>query len=239
MSVLNFDVQFQDETLTNFAVDNDIYCEVYDSTGTLKDTLTLTSAPTAIQYNTTVRFYFVANLDVSSYSVGNIIVKWYAKKDTVNVQPYPYIETITHPDQSETGMTSYDNLVDRLRLLVLEDSPGDELTEPRARTLIELSIRDLRKMKNIKTLEGVTLVDDLLDPSTDAVNDLEPLILKNAKLLYMSTAHHLTGFTDNGVERRTADLSGQIRDLRKEINEDIKRLKIIETAGNAGVIAEA
>lgn len=234
-SVINFSAEWKDTTPTNIQMDTDISCLVYDIAGTLQDTLTLTSTPTAITYDATNIYYHVDELDVTAYPVGNITCKWYAKKGAVNTYPYPLILTVEHPDESTTGQSTYTTLVDDLKLVCLEDNPGDELTTARARALLKLALKHLSYTRNVEQYDGVTLVADLLDPAVDP-ETRDDLVVLVAKHKYFSNPRNLVGFTDNNVERRTAEVGAMLRQLQTTIDNSIKSLKRVHNTTIVGLV---
>lgn len=97
------DVAYKDDADAYFDPDSDatFYVEVYDADDVLQDTFTLSTTPAITQISTGK--WKIEPDDLTGYAAGAAYAKWYAKKDGVAIQPYPYIEYWGTILESPTG----------------------------------------------------------------------------------------------------------------------------------------
>lgn len=231
-TTISFDVQFKTDANTAVAADADIQCLVYDVDGILQATLTTATSP-AITYDSTNKYYRITDLDVSAYPEGNITVKWYAKYNTIAMQPYPYQETISYPGTSGYGFSSYDTLVSKLQFKVEEDTDGARLTTARARTAIQLALSELQG-RLVHQYDAISIQDDLLYPTTTDTK-YEYLLLQVAKVICLTRPGFVAGFKDGDVEWRPQGLSNMLREDRAEVNEMVKMYRAMSVTDSAEI----
>lgn len=85
-------------------LDADIAVDVKQKNGTLIETLTLTTGSVFITI-AAGNVYQVVNYALADALDDYIIVEWKAKKNTVNVEPFPYIERVMIPELAVGGAT--------------------------------------------------------------------------------------------------------------------------------------